>query len=115
MQRQARHRLAALLLRNDIRYVGKTAWTAAHRRWIARLTLPQPAQRIAFEEYVQTVSEATERVQRLTAIHRTGACARGAGGRWSARCRLVAAFNSSMPCASWPSWGICRALAIRAS
>jgi transposase len=66
MQRQARHRLAALLLRNDIRYAGKTAWTDAHRRWIARLTLPRPAQRIAFEEYVQTVSEATERVQRLT-------------------------------------------------
>ena len=66
MQRQARHRLAALLLRNDLRYAGKTAWTEAHRRWIARLTLPRPAQRIAFEEYVQTVSEATERVQRLT-------------------------------------------------
>jgi transposase len=66
MQRQARHRLAALLLRNDIRYVGKTAWTEAHRRWIARLTLPRPPQRIAFEEYVQTVKEATERVQRLT-------------------------------------------------
>jgi transposase len=66
MQRQARHRLAALLLRNDIRYAGRTAWTAAHQRWIARLTLPHPAQRIAFEEYVQTVSEATERVQRLT-------------------------------------------------
>lgn len=64
-QRQARHRLAALLLRNDVRYAGRTAWTAAHRRWIARLTLPQPAQRLAFEEYVQTVHEATERVQRL--------------------------------------------------
>ena len=29
------------------------------RRWIAGLTLSRPAQRIAFEEYVQTVSEAT--------------------------------------------------------
>jgi transposase len=48
MQRQARHRLAALLLRNDLRYAGKTAWTAAHRRWIASLQLSQPAQRIAF-------------------------------------------------------------------
>ena len=66
MQRQARHRLAALLLRNDIRYAGKTAWTEAHRRWIARVTLAQPAQRIAFEEYVQAVSESSERVQRLT-------------------------------------------------
>src|SRR5438552_2941576 len=40
MQRQARQRLAALLLRNDVRYAGKTAWTEAHQRWIARLTLP---------------------------------------------------------------------------
>ena len=66
MQRQARHRLTALLLRNDVRYVGKSVWSAAHRRWIAGLRLPQPAQRIAFEEYVQTVEETTARVQRLT-------------------------------------------------
>ncbi len=65
-QRQARHRLQALLLRNDLRYVGKTAWTAAHRRWIARLNVPQPTQRIAFEEYVQQIEEATARVARLT-------------------------------------------------
>jgi transposase len=66
VQRQARQRLAALLLRNDVRYAGKTAWTAAHRRWIADVRLPQPAQRLAFEEYVQTVEEASARVQRLT-------------------------------------------------
>ena len=65
MQRQARQRLAALLLRNDVRYAGKTAWTAAHRRWIADLKLPQSAQRLAFEEYVQAVEEASARVQRL--------------------------------------------------
>lgn len=65
-QRQARQRLAALLLRNDIRYCGKTAWTEAHRRWIARLHLPGAAQRIAFEEYVLTVNAATASVQRLT-------------------------------------------------
>jgi hypothetical protein len=50
MQRQTRQRLAAPLLRNDIRYVGKSAWTHAHRRWIAHLKLPQPAQQIASEE-----------------------------------------------------------------
>jgi transposase len=65
MQRQARQRLSALLLRNDVRYAGKSAWTQAHRRWIARLTLPHSAQQIAFEEYVQTVNEATLRVERL--------------------------------------------------
>ena len=66
MQRQARQRLAALLLRNDVRYAGKTAWTVAHRRWIADVKLAQPAQRLAFEEYVQAVEEATARVERLT-------------------------------------------------
>lgn len=66
MQRQARQRLQALLLRNDIRYVGKTAWTPAHRRWIARLKLPHPEQQIAFEEYVQAIEEASARLDRLT-------------------------------------------------
>ncbi len=66
VQRQGRQRLSALLLRNDIRYAGKTAWTEAHRRWISRLTLPTGPQRIAFEEYVGTVTEANERVERFT-------------------------------------------------
>jgi transposase len=65
MQRQARQRLQALLLRNEIRYVGRSAWTAAHRRWIAHLKLPNPAQQIAFEEYVQAVEEAGQRLERL--------------------------------------------------
>lgn len=65
MQRQARQRLQALLLRNEIRYVGKTAWTQAHRRWIAKVKLPKPAQQIAFEEYVQAVHEAAQRLERL--------------------------------------------------
>lgn len=66
VQRQVRFRLGALLLRNDIRYAGKTAWTDAHRRWISRLILPEGAQRIAFEEYVSSVQETTQRVARLT-------------------------------------------------
>src|SRR5438034_4338770 len=65
MQRQARQRLQALLLRNEIRYVGKSAWTQAHRRWISELKLPNPAQQIAFDEYVQAVQEAGERLERL--------------------------------------------------
>ena len=65
-QRRARQQLKALLLRNEIRYVGKCSWTAAHRQWIARLKLPQPAQQIAFEEYVDAVEVATDRIERLT-------------------------------------------------
>jgi hypothetical protein len=39
VQRQAKQRLHALLLRNEIRYVGRSSWTAAQRRWIAKLKL----------------------------------------------------------------------------
>jgi transposase len=66
MQRQARQRLQALLLRNEIRYPQRTTWSAAHRRWIAHIKLPQPTQQIAFEEYVQAVQEASARLERLT-------------------------------------------------
>ena len=95
MQRQARQQLAALLLRNEIRYVGKTHGPQAHRRWIASLKLPQAAQQIAFEEYVEAVSEATERVERLTqAIEQE--LAHWRWRRWSARCRL--ARHPAHPC-----------------
>jgi len=70
VQRQVRQRLGALLLRNDIRYSRKTAWTAAHRRWIAELKLPHGAQQIAFEEYAQAVDEAGKRIERLEAAIR---------------------------------------------
>jgi transposase len=64
-QRNARHRLKALLLRNGIAYAGKTAWTAAHLRWLARLALPHATQQIAFQEYLHAISEAAARIQRL--------------------------------------------------
>ncbi len=65
-QRRSRQQLKALLLRNDIRYVGKSSWSAAHQRWLARLKLPQPAQQIAFQEYLDATVVATERIARLT-------------------------------------------------
>ncbi|MEK7877824.1 MAG: IS110 family transposase, partial [Pseudomonadota bacterium] len=64
-QRRARQQLKALLLRNDIRYVGKTSWTSAHLRWLAELKLPQPAQQIAFQEYVDAITVATGRIERF--------------------------------------------------
>src|SRR5947208_15290759 len=63
----ARFRLKALLLRNDIRYVGRANWGPEHVRWLARLVLATPAQQIVFQEYVRTVSERTELLHRLEA------------------------------------------------
>jgi transposase len=64
-QRNARHRLKALLLRNGVLYEGKSAWTAAHLRWLASLALPHAAQQIAFQEYLHAVSESGARIARL--------------------------------------------------
>jgi transposase len=63
---KARQQLKALLLRSGIRYEGKSSWTAAHLRWISRLKLPLAAQQVAFQEYLDTVTAATQRVERLT-------------------------------------------------
>jgi transposase len=63
----ARFRLKALLLRNDIRYVGRANWGAEHLRWLARLVFPTPAQQIVFQEYVRTVTERTDLLHRLEA------------------------------------------------
>lgn len=63
---RARQQLQSLLLRNGISYAGKTSWTPAHERWIARLKLPLPAQQIAFQEYVSAINEAAARVERLS-------------------------------------------------
>lgn len=64
-QRNGRHRLKALLLRNGIGYSGRSSWTAAHLRWLASLKLPQPAQQIAFQEYLNAITEATNRIERI--------------------------------------------------
>ena len=64
-QRNARHRLKALLLRNGIGYEGKASWTSAHLRWLARLKLPQPAQQIGFQEYLHSIGESAARITRL--------------------------------------------------
>src|SRR2546427_9190588 len=63
----ARFRLKALLLRNDLPYTGRANWSAEHLRWLARLVFPTPAQQIVFQEYVRTVTERTELLQRLEA------------------------------------------------
>jgi len=64
-QRNARHRLKALLLRNGIPYAGKTSWTAAHLRWLATLKLEHAAQQIGFQEYLHSITEAGARIARL--------------------------------------------------
>jgi len=65
-QRRGRQRVKGFLLRYGFRYNGKTSWTEAHLRYLAELKMSHAAQQIAYQEYVEAVTVATERVSRLT-------------------------------------------------
>jgi transposase len=54
---RARHRLAKLLLRHEVRFDGPQAnWTQAHLGWLASVQLDQPASQRALEDYRGAVS-----------------------------------------------------------
>lgn len=65
LQRQAKQRLLAFLLRHGKRYSGKSNWTQAHSRWLEAVKFDQPVQQIVFQEYVDTVKAMTQRVAGL--------------------------------------------------
>jgi len=58
--KSARQRLKSFLLRHDIRYQGKTSWNECHLRWLAdEVCLPESAQKIVFQEYVNATTESS--------------------------------------------------------
>ncbi|HYX74918.1 MAG TPA: IS110 family transposase [Steroidobacteraceae bacterium] len=67
---KARQQLKAMLLRHGHHYSGRIFWSAAHQRDLAKVSFPHPAQQIAFTEYCLAVTEADERVTRLSAALR---------------------------------------------
>ena len=53
---RARHRLSKLLLRHDVRYDDTaSAWTAAHRAWLARLELGERAAQATLLDYLGAI------------------------------------------------------------
>src|SRR5437868_10092973 len=63
-RRRSRHRLKAFLLRHGYSYQGKSAWSAAHERYLRELVLPHPAMKVILEEYLISISSAGERIAR---------------------------------------------------
>ena len=61
----ARLRLKSFLLRLGLHYVGRADWNAAHKRYLARVVCPTPAQQIVFQESLRAVDEQVERLGRL--------------------------------------------------
>jgi transposase len=64
-QTRAKHRLTMFLLRNGYRYMGRSHWGEAHRRYLRELVLIDPIQKLILEEYLQTVDAAIERMDAL--------------------------------------------------
>ena len=64
--RKARQHLGAFVLRHGFRYSGRNAWSVAHLRWLADIKMPHPAQQITLQEYINSIEENSERVDRLT-------------------------------------------------
>jgi transposase len=77
-QHRARQQLKMFLLRHNIRYGGKTSWTPAHLRYLARIKMPFPEQQFVFQEMLHVITEATAHLERYEA-HLPGVVA---GWRW---------------------------------
>jgi transposase len=65
-QCKARLRLKAFLLRLGHRYLGKGNWSDAHLRYLSSLRFAHAGQQIAFQEYLEAVTVASERLERLS-------------------------------------------------
>jgi len=64
VQTRTRQQLGALLLRNGYHYAGST-WTESHMRYLRELVLPDPAQKVVLEEYLQRIDTAVQQVARI--------------------------------------------------
>ena len=63
--KNAKLRLKAFLLRLGLHYVGRADWNEAHRRYLAKVICPTPAQQIVFQETLGAVDEQVDRLKRL--------------------------------------------------
>ena len=63
---RARQHLQGFLLRHGRKHGRGTAWRMAYRRWLSTLTFEHPAQQIAFQDYVDAVTDGERRLQHQT-------------------------------------------------
>jgi transposase len=63
--RRKRQQLLSFLLRQGRIYSAGGHWTLAHRRWLAHQAFDHPAQQIVFQEGVDAMDDAAQRLRRL--------------------------------------------------
>jgi transposase len=64
-RRRKRQQLLSFLLRHGRVYSGGGHWTLAHRRWLAKQSFAHPAQQIVFQEAIDAIGDAAQRLHRL--------------------------------------------------
>ena len=62
MERQSRQRLGGFLLRHGKIYPGRSKWTKTYFRWLESLRFETATQQIVFQEYIDIVKDAQQRV-----------------------------------------------------
>lgn len=65
VQTRTRQQISAMLLRNGYSYSGETTWGEAHMRYLRELVLPDRAQKLLLEEYLQRVDASVSQVARI--------------------------------------------------
>jgi transposase len=63
--RRKRQQLLSFLLRHGRVYSGGGHWTLAHRRWLAKQSFEHAAQQIVFQEAIDAIEDAAQRLRRL--------------------------------------------------
>jgi transposase len=63
-QHRARQQLKMFLLRQNLRYAGTKPWTPKHLRFLATVKLPFAEQQFVFQEMVNVISDAGQRLER---------------------------------------------------
>ena len=63
--RRKRQQLLSFLLRHSRIYSGGGHWTIAHRRWLASQKFEHAAQQIVFQEAIDAIEDALQRLRRL--------------------------------------------------
>jgi len=63
--RRERQQLLSFLLRHGGIYDGGGHWTLTHRRWLARQAFEHTAQQIVFQEKIDAIEDAAQRLRRL--------------------------------------------------
>jgi transposase len=65
-ERKARQQLLSFLLRHGYQYSGKRNWTKGFYNWLATVSFSHSAQQVTLQEYIDTVKECGERINRIT-------------------------------------------------